>query len=53
MLGADFEAEYVTGQVEFADLATAVIQDLGGADGAADELIEVFGRLIHVRNLNQ
>ena len=46
MLGTNFKAEYVAGQVEFANLATPVMQDLGGPNGAADELIKEFRRLV-------
>ena len=46
MVVAHFEAEDVARHIELADLAAAVIQDLGGADGTADKLVEVLSRLI-------
>ena len=44
--GAQLKPEDVAGHIKLADLAAAIIQDLGGADGPADELVEVFGRFI-------
>ena len=41
-----FEAEHVAGQVEGADLAAAVFEDLVGAHRAADHLIEILRRLL-------
>ena len=46
MLAANLVTEEVARQIELTDLAPAVVQDLGGADGAADELVEIFGRFI-------
>ena len=46
VLVAHLEAENVARQVEGADLAAAVVQDLVGADRAADDLVEVLGRLV-------
>ena len=46
MLVAHLQAENVARQVECADLAAAVVQDLVGADRAADDLVEVLGRLV-------
>src|SRR5829696_5311423 len=43
---AHFKAEDVTGHIKLPDLAAAIVQDLGGADGPADELVEIFGRLV-------
>ena len=46
MVVAHFEAEDVTGHIKLPDLAAAIVQDFGGADGPADELVEIFGRLV-------
>ena len=34
------------GKIERADLPTAVIKGLGGANRTADELVKIFGRLV-------
>ena len=46
VLVADLEAEHVARQVERADLAAAVVEDLVGAHRAADDLVDVIGRLV-------
>ena len=46
MLAADLVPEDIAGQIELADLAAAVGQNLRRADGAADELVKVFGWLV-------
>ena len=45
VFSAGLEAKDVTGQIERADLAAAVGQHLVGAHCAADDLVEIFGRL--------
>jgi hypothetical protein len=45
MGGAGIEAEHVAGQMERADLAPSVVEQLVGADRAADHLIDIFARL--------
>ena len=44
-VGAGIEAEHVARQMERADLAAAVVQQLVGTNRAADHLIDIFGRL--------
>src|ERR1051326_9141540 len=46
MFVTEFQAEHVAGQVEAADLAAAVAEDLVGAHRAADQLVEIIGRLV-------
>src|SRR5262245_9436750 len=46
MLRIGFEAKYVARQMEGADLAAAVGQELVGANGAADHLVDILGLLI-------
>src|SRR3974390_2180526 len=45
VLLADLQAEHVTGEIEGADLAAAVIEDLVGADGAVQHFVDGFRRL--------
>src|SRR5215216_5151788 len=42
---AGIEAEHAAGQMERADLAPSVVEELVGANRAADHLIDIFGRL--------
>ena len=51
MFGREFEPEYVTGHIEAADLAAAIAENLVGPYRAADDLVEVLGRLILTENL--
>jgi hypothetical protein len=48
---ADLKAEHIAGEVERADLAAAVVEDLIGPYRAADDLVEVFGRLVFSEDL--
>ena len=45
MGGTRIETEHVTSQMERADLAPAVAQQLVGANRAADHLVDILGRL--------
>jgi hypothetical protein len=51
VLLADLEPENVARQIEGADLAAAVVEDLVGPHRALDDLVDVFGRLILAEDL--
>jgi hypothetical protein len=51
MFAADLEAESVARKIERANLPAAIIEDLGGSHGAADELVKILRRLILPINL--
>src|SRR5262245_48089407 len=46
MLVADFQTEKIAREVESANLATPIFQHLVGANRPADDLVEVFSRLV-------
>ena len=50
MFGAGLQAEHVAGQVKRADLPPPVVQKLVGSDRAANDLVDVFGRLAFAVN---
>ena len=52
VLGTVFQPKNVTGQMEGADLAAAVGEELVAANGAVDDLIDVVGRLGLAINLS-
>jgi hypothetical protein len=51
VVGAGFQPKDVAGQQKRADLAASVGKQLVGPHGAADHLIDIFGRLVFAVNL--